>query len=182
MYLFLIQGATGTGKTTLITELEKRCIKGLPVQSLVNDRRRQITGKGLSRDTDTSLCDYFTYYASYLTLFQRALEKPGIAVLDRSILDTMVFARLQFGSGNPIEILGKRIFTLMQERITGILYLPIEFEPVDDGCRNVNRELRQSFDQALIALLEELDASFVTLRGTVEERAESAIAYIDGCM
>lgn len=179
MYLYLVQGATGTGKTTLVKELEKYRIAGMPVQSFVNDRRRQITGKGLSRDTDTSLLDYFTYYASYLALFQRGLEQPGITVLDRSILDTIVYSRLQFSGEHPVGTLGRQMFSLLREKVNGIFYLPIEFEPVGDGCRNVDPALQRSFDRALLALLAELEFPFLTLRGTVDERARQAVASLE---
>jgi len=178
MFNFFLQGAQGTGKTSLLNDISRIEILNYKINPISEVARQKINNEYLSKEQETTIFDYFVYYGMYLSAFNNNLANNDINIFDRSIFDTIIFSRMKFGKNNHIEILGKEIFKLLIKNLNGVLYIPIEFDIVDDGFRNLDKSAQTTFDSELKLVLHEMGIDYCILRGSIEERSEIATRYI----
>jgi nicotinamide riboside kinase len=63
-----------------------------------------------------------------------------------------------------------------------IVYLPPEVAAQDDGVREADREFQQRIDDLILTHLAGADARYVTVRGTLEERAQHCETLIESLL
>jgi len=179
MFNFLLMGAQGTGKSTLLDRLSSNKINGIGVNSIKSISREYIASNGLSTGYETSYTDLFAYYALFLSSFNKSQSSQKINVFDRSILDPLIFARMKFAQKDYVCILGEEIFCALTKSIHGIIYVPIEFAIFDDGFRSLESTKQQRFDKELRGLILDWKLNHVTVLGTVEQRLEIIERFIE---
>jgi len=175
-YNFFLQGAQGVGKTTLIEALKVCEISGFQVNVVKAITRGHYLSDSLSRESETTDLDFFTYFNFHLSALKKC--PYGINVFDRSLIDTIVFSVLKYGKNNPIELLGKEIISTQLQEIHGIIYIPIEFSMDNDGFRNLEVEKQAKFDVELVTIINELGIAHETIVGTVDNRLYSSKKFI----
>lgn len=172
----ILTGAQGTGKTTLMNAL---CEDGTKALSVARDMATETnwteaTGttteyqKNLYKTLKKKLSSKKNYVsdrgltcvAAYT--FDKAVERSiPKKVADKQYLDTVAFAQ-----ENP-DVL--------------IVYVPIEFDLVDDGVRSTDIIKQARIDFFIKNILDTGKIPYITVHGTVEERVaqvEAALASL----
>lgn len=167
----LVQGAQGVGKTTLVENIRGVVSKDFEVGCSF-EVAKELIEKGIRKDMETRIEDYYAYFAEYLRHFKEHGER--IVFFDRSVLDVIVFARMCLGRDSWVEKLGFEIFGLIKDEISCVFYIPIEFDIVEDGVRNINESERNFFDETLKDVMKEAGLSYITVEGGVDRRCERA--------
>ncbi len=162
-----VQGAQGTGKSTLIHAVSRDGIGQYSVQ-VVEDVARSLLEKGLSHSMGTRVEDYYAYYAERLKGYREI--RADVVLFDRSILDVAAYSRILMGPGNWVERLGFEILELVRRDLTMIAYLPIEFPLVQDGVRDADIQSQARFDATLRTVMQELGLGYITITGDLEAR------------
>ena len=171
----LVQGAQGVGKTTLIKEIQKLSETDMAIGAS-QEVARSLIRIGVKRDLSTRIEDYYAYLSEYLRHFRE--QNEPIVLLDRSVLDVIVYARMCIGTDSWVEKLGFEILELIRSKISCIFYIPIEFDVVYDGVRNTNESDRKLFDQILKKVMNDAELSYITLRGSIDQRSLMAFKEI----
>lgn len=175
----LIQGSLSVGKTTLIQEFLKNNRKKYSID-VAPDVARVLATKGILRDKETRIEDYFAYYYQHLAFFNNT--QADVVLFDRSVLDVMTFARMSFGHGSWVEQLGGEIFSMMKGKIHNVIYIPIEFPLVSDGVRSNDESLRTTFDATLSSVLMDYNVTFNTISGPLEDRIKQLSCHLDSVL
>lgn len=172
----LIQGSFSVGKTTLIQE-SLNTLQSKYKIAVAPDVARVLATKGIFRDSETRIEDYFAYYYQHLAFFNSIYS--DIVLFDRSVLDVMTFARMSFGNGSWIEQLGGEIFNAMRSKIHKVVYIPIEVPIVHDGVRSTDESLRSTFDTTLHSVFKDYNVSVSTICGPLVDRISQFSSLLD---
>lgn len=70
------------------------------------------------------------------------------------------------------------LFKGSNHRAVKFFYIPIEFEPADDGVRYLGREFQEEIDESLKKLISAFDIPAITLTGSVENRLQKLLKHI----
>ena len=166
----ILTGAQGTGKTTLlnmfnmpkITEVVRRLHreKGIKVNEMGDDE-----GQRLIWDT-------------YKELF-----KQNEFISDRGLTDVLAYTEYGFREGKVSERIYRELRDEFDEFIKNnsdiiYVYLPIEFDIPEDGFRSVDKEFQKEIDTIIREILENSRMNYLTVCGSVEERAAQVIDYL----
>ena len=173
---FFIQGAQGVGKSTLLQEFVKneksdKCL-------LIDGIARNLKLEGVSYDKQTKLLDYYSYYNSYLNMYNKYIfnnnENYDKVFFIRSVLDVIVYTRLNSNckSYPQIEKFGIELFNSIRHKVDKIIYLPIEIPLIRDGIRNNSSLFQRKFDNELLLLFDEQNIEYITLNGSLENRLQ----------
>ena len=169
----ILTGAQGTGKTTLMNELTKdgtRAISHIRKTaaeynldtSVVTEEGQKIYFKTLKKEL-SSKKNYvsdrgLTCVAAYT--FDKALTGE----ISKKVADKQYMDIVKFAQSNP-DVL--------------FVYVPVEFDPVDDGTRSISCIFQAKIDFLIKNIFDTANIPYITVRGTVEERVaqiENALA------
>jgi len=108
-----------------------------------------------------------------LDIFTKQLRQEEMLdefISDRSIYDNIAYNRLLLNKekSNKIENLLKAIQDKVRYDI--LFYVPIEFELENDGIRFEDEQFRKLVDEEIKKILEEYKVSYITLRGSIQDR------------
>lgn len=168
-------GAQGTGKTTTIDTFLRTPLLGSGPTSVMPSMKRQTnvqrtlkTVFGLeinnTAEFETQFC-----ISSFLSVELVTSEKY---IADRTILDNFAYASSCNFTPEQMEYL-ERTFSKSLDYYDLIFYIPIEFEPPEDGIRIIDKDYRHFIDDKLKEYIEKYKVQVIELRGTVEERVET---------
>ena len=169
-------GAHGTGKSTIVNELRKdpRCICIDSVtRTQTSQAERRIDGKLKDLDqTQLNILEAIKVNAEKIRELKESLPDDKIIVMDRSSFDFYAYSKNFFVK----NLLRHRTMNKIEDELPKLVdfidlfyYLPIEFNLVDDGIRNMSEELRQGVDKVIREQLFWTGRT-VELNGTLQKR------------
>ena len=172
---YILTGAQGTGKTSILKKLEgKMTTITEVVRNLAKTEGINVNENG---DREGQSRIFNTYY-------EKLSETDGPYISDRGLTD--VIAYTCYNMHNKGEEGQKFIedqinkFIQFSEKNDDVVYfyVPIEFDVEDDGFRSTNEEFRKEIDTNISELFEYMEnlhmgLNVFTLRGSVEERLET---------
>lgn len=169
-------GAHGTGKSTIVNELRKdpRCIcidSVTRTQTSQAERRIDRRLKDLDQ-TQLNILEAIKVNAEKIRELKESLPDDKILVMDRSSFDFYAYSKNFFVK----NLLTHRTMNEIEDELPKLVdfidlfyYLPIEFNLVDDGIRNMDEDLRQGVDKVIREQLFWTGRT-VELNGTLQKR------------
>lgn len=160
-------GASGTGKTTLLNEIEK-----IPTFKTVELSARPYlptTGDYVSNSSD--MVQYRTNVGSLVSLTEALLMYPEKNLFfSRCTIDRLAYSRVLGVGGALHDILIKEIQQVVRPFIE-VYCLPVEFDlPGNDEVRGTNEDVRKATNDEIFKILREFDIPYTLVKGSVEER------------
>ena len=169
----ILTGAQGVGKTTLMNELTKDGTRA------ISHIRKTAAENGL--DTSIATEDgqkiYFKTLKKELSSKKNYVSDRGLTCvaaytfdkaiagdISKKVADKQYGDIVKFHTDNPDVLL---------------VYIPVEFDPVDDGVRATDVLFQAKIDFFIKNMLESMGIPYITVTGTVEERVaqiENALA------
>ena len=163
----ILTGAQGTGKTTLMNAL---AVDGTKTLSIA---RKHAIENGWSPDTGSSE-DYqnklFKDLLKAVSSKKNYISDRGLTCvaaytfngalagsITKKTADSQYLKLAKFHRENP-DVL--------------VVYLPIEFDLIEDGVRNANKNDQAKMDFLIKGILETANIKYITVTGTVEERVK----------
>jgi len=168
MKKYALCGAHGTGKTTILKDLENDLILEHDISPIFNtSNARKLFEMGI-KINDSG--DDFVQYVVQASHVSRFAEKNWFA--DRCVIDGFAYMeaawRKKLISTKCYDI----VYTLMDAFIplyTQIFYIPIEFNMEDDGIRKVDTEYQEEIDRYIKHVIKNCD-NVTIITGSREER------------
>lgn len=151
-------GTQSTGKTTLVTEIEKR----LGVKALINQTR------SVPKELRGTAAGQMMIYDHYCNVWDSQEESYAC---DRTMYDMCAYSKVagvwddSFIAGLLMNYRWARFYPSL------IVYLPIEFPMTQDGERPDDAN-RREVDKCIRGLLTKYCPRFITATGSVEERLQ----------
>lgn len=160
----ILTGAQGTGKTTLMNELTKdgtRAISHIRATAAAN-------GLDTSVVTEDGQKIYFKTLKKELSSKKNFVSDRGLTCIaaytfdgaiagniSKKVADKQYMDIVKYHNDNPDVLL---------------VYVPVEFDPVDDGVRATDVLFQAKIDYFIKNLLESSNIPYIKVTGTVEER------------
>jgi predicted ATPase len=165
-----ISGAPGVGKTTVVSEVIARASHRCTF-ALSSDVARSLVRQGVRINTESQADDYLAFLA--VRLHEMLELRSDLVVHERTLLDVLAFMELNGHAQGWLNTLTEELVRWQMGQLTLYFYIPIEFEARDDGTRIIDPATNRRFDQILVALLRKYKPDFITLTGSVAQRADS---------
>jgi predicted ATPase len=170
---YFLTGAQGTGKTSIMDALPENYTK------LRNITRNCINREKLDINMDSNNRSQKAIFDAY----ERELSSADNYIAERSLFDVYAYTMHQVKLGKCSPTLAEtqlsHIEKFVYQNPTAIyFYLPIEFEPKEDGVRSTDKEYQKEIDKILYNALKNFDITVVELHGTVEERVNTIKSII----
>lgn len=166
--LYAFTGASGTGKTTLLNEIE--AFHNFKVIELSGRPYLPLEGDYVQNSSD--IITTRISYGSTVTFAESLLKYPHNNIFfSRCAVDKLAYARA-LNIGKDIDsIIIKEIKEIVIPHIK-VFYLPIEFALTDtnDTVRGTNEKVRQLTDIHIKGILNHYEIPYITVKGSVEER------------
>lgn len=161
----ILTGAHGTGKTTLMNELAK---DGTRMLSIARDAATAGNYPPTDETREAYQKDLFAAGVKALSSKKSYISDRGLTCIagytffnalagkiTKKTADNQYLKLQKFHKDNP-DIL--------------VVYVPIEFELIEDGLRSVDPEEQATIDFMIKNILDTADINYITVTGTVEER------------
>lgn len=170
-----IIGTHSTGKTTLLNELKKYI--ELPIITEI--------ARKFSRDiTDDPTMEMMRQSNIFCAQLMQEIKYNNGFLSDRSTIDNaayMILALQKYGHQIPLKQYIyitkciKKAIEHGQDQYDYLFYIPVEFDAIDDGFRNMDEVEREN-----INFIIKMSKPFKTIEitGTVEERVNKVLEYI----
>jgi len=121
-----------------------------------------------------------TTQLAILSFHLKTLLEPGHLVLDRGMLDVLVYSENLSNLEEKTVRYIKDTFKNVKDEYTHIVYFPIEFDAVDDGVRSVNEEWRREVDRKFKQYLDTYyPENYLTVTGSPMQRLKQILNFID---
>jgi hypothetical protein len=173
---YVLTGAHGTGKTTLIANLKELLVNQYFFSQSVTRTSGATINQKASDDDQRKILDAVLVYEKEHNIFNIT------SILDRSFIDfyaytIYLYEQQRVTTNTLIQV--RKEFLQRVPKYTTIFYLPIEFEVADDGVRNTDIAFQRKIDEIIRGLLTEYFADrYVTIQGTMQERVERMMYLI----
>lgn len=165
-------GAHGTGKTTLMTLLEKSLQDKYPVLKIdrVSSVTRELKEQGIEFDrTSSELAQVLSFSNHYQQLVLKSRD-CNVLLSDRSVYDDIAYMKCDPElSERTVELLTRLILTSIQDFWDIVFYLPVYHPLEDDNVRSIDLEYQKEVDKA-VSLLTFYVRSENTLVHTVKSK------------
>lgn len=172
-----ICGAPCTGKTTLAQRLVER-LRALGLEAAyLPEPARLLAAQGVKIDREMAEADYDTFLAAYK---ERDATPAPLAIADRTPVDHYSYIAANRNLPRKLRDRHRRAVHAAMERYLLVLYLPVELELEDDSFRVTCPEYQRKLDGAILRMLSAVKRPCVAVRGTAQERLDSAMAAIGG--
>lgn len=157
-------GAAGVGKSTLVEELLK--LEELKNHKQYNNVQRTLH-KNLKNFPHSGLANNISQISITSGIAYQVITEKNI-ICDRSIIDTFAYAKLAEKVNMLEEI--EDTFSEVIDLYDLIIYIPVEFNVLDDGFRDIDMKYIRETDNAIRYYLSKYKVNFLEVRGSVEER------------
>lgn len=167
MHRIVFTGAQGTGKTTVLKEMEKLGC------NVITEVVRNLAKKGVKINKDGDEKGQTKIFKEYEKLLSEIT--PTGYISDRCMVDVIAYSMYLSSQGKVSTKFVEKQIKTFQTFITAnpdivYCYFPIEFDLVDDGVRDMDEEFRQAIDTNIIKLFQVCGIQPVFIRGNVEYR------------
>lgn len=163
-------GSSSTGKTTVYELLKNR----LASWGFVNESTRTVLKYGYPINEEGTDETQLAILAFHLG----ALLRPQNLVLDRCLLDTLVYSKITDVHPRTVSYV-EDSFERYKNEYSHVVYFPIEFPAVPDGERSVNEDWRKLADREFLQHLEKYYHNrYMTVTGSPMQRVEQILRYI----
>lgn len=160
-----ITGAHGTWKSTLLSDLKKtEQLKHIPT---IEEIARAMIAGGHVMGTEE---------------FQREVIKRQIEAenaLESFMSDRSVFDNLAYSKAISEELYQELKEISWNQIYDKIVFLPIDFDLVDDWVRFTNLKFQREIQNHIIQILTDTNTHFHIITWDTEERVEKALEYIN---
>ena len=176
-------GAHGTGKTTLLKDMEEMLVDKFKVHS-VTEVARKIIEKGYPLNMDATVDSYIHYINDQLNAENEQMQGCDIFISDRTLLDPVAYAMVNSKLPRPyiseyfIEMM-KNVWLLEKDRYDLYIYFPIEFALEYDGVRPPDEKYRRDIDNLILSLLEQFQIKYIKISGNRCERKKQLFSIIE---
>jgi len=181
-------GSHGTGKTTLLKEIESRDL--FPNHKIIYSRRLDLAYdlnisqdgyKGFGFDLGVAASDSINLFS--LMFHAYALKHHEDMISDRCLLDVLAYTKSEYNKGliqeATLDFMEKLVFRDVQQ-YDYLFYLEPEFELEDNGIRPVI----DGFQEEINAIVKEYlyrrrynFSNLIQITGSVEERLQQIINH-----
>lgn len=179
-------GSHGTGKTTIVNELQNR-LKQKGIESVITPEVPRIicdleqNKHFFRRENNTLLKQVILLFGQ--AVYENVAERNNteIVLCDRSVLDHWSYTQFLFPSElEESEITNSAMDFIRQHCISYdyIFYIPVEVPLEDDGTREGDIEFQRNIDEEIFKNLERLELPFEVIKGSTEDRIESVLKII----
>ena len=167
MHRIVFTGAQGTGKTTVLREMEKLGC------NVITEVVRNLSKKGVKINKDGDEKGQTKIFKEYEKLLGEMTATGYIS--DRCMVDVTAYSMYLAEQGKVSEkFVEKQIKALQKFRAANpditYCYFPIEFGVVADGVRDLDEEFRQAIDSNIIKLFQICGIQPIYVRGSVAYR------------
>jgi nicotinamide riboside kinase len=181
-----LMGAHGTGKTTLSGALVERLNRlGIKAVSLPEAPRLICDRAGdptfFRRGSNTPLRQDLILLVHLLQELNSLLCDVGVVISDRSLLDHWAYTLALFDQELIDEGLSRIYDSFIADHCRNydlIFFLPIEFEVVDDGTREGDRDFQSGIQRNMLDLVQKYGLHVLMTRGSLEERTDFCLGAI----
>lgn len=167
---YVLTGAHGTGKTTLIANLKELLVNQYFFSQSVTRTSGAKINQNVSDDDQRKILDAILVYEKEHHIFEIT------SILDRSFIDFYAYTIYLYEQKRVTTstyVLARNEFLARIPKYTTIFYLPIEFEIADDGVRNTDTAFQYRIDEIIRGLLTEyFPDKYIKISGTVQYRIE----------
>ena len=164
-----IIGSHGVGKTTLSVKLSNHF--GF---ARIPDIVREAHEKKFVINEETPPESQFWILSKQIELERNT---PESWIADKTLFDNIIYGNVILKDQKVKDVISDIV--IKEARYDAMLYLPIEFAIADDGLRSLNSEFQAQIDRSYIEFLNQNNFSYCTVRGTIEERFQQALAIIE---
>lgn len=181
-------GSHGTGKTTLLKEIESRNL--FPDHKIVYSRRLDLAYgldisqdgyKGFGFDLGVEASDSINLFS--LMFHAYALKHHEDMISDRCLLDVLAYTKSEYNKGliqeGTLDFMEKLVFRDVQQ-YDYLFYLEPEFELEDNGIRPVMDGFQEEINTIVKEYLYRSRYTFsnlIQITGSVEERLQQIINH-----
>jgi nicotinamide riboside kinase len=170
--VIVLVGSSSTGKSTIFELLKTK----LTNYTFVSESTRTVKSYGYDINEDG---DDNTQLA-ILSFHLKTLLEPGHLVLDRGMLDVLVYSENLVKLNNRTIKYIEDTFKDVKDEYNHVIYFPIEFDAVDDGVRSVNENWRREVDKKFKQYLDEhYSEKYLTVTGSPMQRLKQILAFIN---
>jgi predicted ATPase len=177
MKKYALCGAHGTGKTTILKDLENDLILGHDVSPIFNtSNARKLFEMGV-KINDSG--DDFVQYVVQASHVSRFAEKNWFA--DRCVIDGFAYMEAAWRKNLVSSKCWYIVHELMDAFIplyTQIFYIPIEFQMEDDGIRKVDTAYQEEIDRYIKHVIKKCN-NVTIITGSREERRAKILENLE---
>ena len=177
MKKYALCGAHGTGKTTILKDLENDLMLEYDISPVFNtSNARKLFEMGVKINDKG---DDFVQYVVQASHVSRFAEKNWFA--DRCVIDGFAYMEAAWRKKLISSRCWDVVYTLMEAFIplyTQIFYIPIEFKMEDDGIRKVDEEYQKEIDNYITHVARNHN-NITIINGSREERRAKIIKFLD---
>lgn len=169
---FCLLGSIGTGKTTVLNELQ-RVRPDITVEEGFSRPVLKLQKQLKMSDYDAQLLiNEFEIWGHLNRLPQKNL------ICTRSLLDTIIYCEMLNSSISLDSMI--QIWERDYKLIEKFFYIPIEFDLIQDEIRSgiFNKELQKKIDERTLYYSDYYKLPIVTLTGSVENRVETLLKHL----
>lgn len=181
-----LTGSHGTGKSTLLSAIAEKLIEKKISFEIVREIPRMVCERV---DDNTFFRQQTNTFAKQTLLLQAHIEAepaigsaPDLILCDRALLDHWIYtAHFYSATLEEQNLLDVYVSTMVEhcQKYDLILYLPVEFAPVDDGVREAGLKFQKTIDRGIKSFLKKHGLGFVPITGSVSDRCAAALDLID---
>jgi nicotinamide riboside kinase len=178
-----LTGSHGTGKTTLISAIAEKLTHRKLSFEIVREIPRMVCE---FVNDDTFFRQEANTFAKQTLLLQAHIQaelalidnSPDLILCDRAVLDHWIYTAHFYGPTlQKQNVLDAYVSTIVEhcQKYDLILYLPLEFAPIDDGVREADLEFQKAIDCGIKTFLEKHGLGFIPITGSVSNRCAAAL-------
>ncbi|MFH0951036.1 MAG: ATP-binding protein [bacterium] len=157
----VLSGSHAVGKTSLLNLLT------IPGHKKIPEMPRQVIYEWGQLPHEMTP-ERFLEFQLELSKRQATAEQGGDFVADRGLYDFMAYAR-DLSDASMVKQVDDYILKMV-DGYDYIFYIPIEFALAVDDVRKNSRAYQEEIDRRLIKIYQDLNISYITISGSIENR------------
>lgn len=170
-----ISGSHSTGKSTLA----EMCFNTLHMMypgnvAIIREVAHEIAKEGYPINENATHDTYYRGIFKQLN-YERMTRGSKYIICDRSMVDYLAYLRVNYNSNLFIQMV-EEIVWLETKYFDRYVFLPIEFDAVDDSVRNTDEINRKAIENEIIALFEYFNIKAIKVYGNLQERINTLMS------